>query len=113
MEAESTRPKSVEVISRVWIGLGIFMVLIGLLNFLGNNMIKKMSGGGALPLEQIPPDFQAQLKPMMIMYDHNELTLVLYVAVAIFVIFSGIYFLNFANGPELHWKRLSGCLLLT
>jgi len=94
MEAEAARPKSVKVISWVWISTGILTVFSSLMSFFSLAMMQEMLGSEAFPLEQIPPDLQALLKPMMLVLDNFELIMVLQLVVAIFAIVSGVYFLK-------------------
>jgi len=94
METEPTRPTSVTVISWVWIIMGILMILSGAMGFFSFTMMQEMSGGEAFPPSQLPPDFPAEMKPMMFIFSYFQLIAALQVVVAIIAIVSGINFLK-------------------
>lgn len=89
-----TRPTSVTVISWVWIVMGILMTLGGAMGFFSFAMMQEMSGGNPFPPDQLPPDFPAEFRPMMLIFRNFQFVAAFQVVVAIFAIVSGIYFLK-------------------
>jgi hypothetical protein len=111
MEKEFKRPTSITVISWVWIGIGILMVFGGFMGFISYAVMQVMSEGQPFPPD-LPPEFQAEFKPMMLLFRNFHILAGAQFIIAIIAILSGIYFLKLRSWARTTLEGLTWLSLL-